>query len=146
MSSRFVVVAAVLGLLLFSRNALTAFSDKLSPKESISLVLQSLIVLLLSLYILANRDSAADEKGGQDRIGSTDEVQSKIMAYIQNHSRSKKHLSLEENLSVRWKMKKNVIGKVQEISEYVLRDFVRYWYYSGELIMSCHVVSCRVIT
>jgi hypothetical protein len=136
-SSKFVLWAAAFGLLLLSRNVITAFSDKLSRGESFSLLLQTIIVLILSGIVL--HDALLKEETPQDGAKkdddqkvSQDQMQSRIMAYIQSHSRAKKHLSLEENLSVRWKMNKNVIAKIQMFAEYILRDFISYWYFKGE--------------
>lgn len=126
---------AGLGLLVFSRNFLIVFSDKLSVADAFSLFIQTMCVLLLALFAifktLAGNEPPADAADGPGR--PAEEVQSKIKAWIQNQQQTrKKHVSLEENLSVRWKMNKNVIAKIEMLSEYIFRDFIRFWYQGGD--------------
>lgn len=138
--NRPVLWVAGLGLLLLTRNTMTSFSEKLDYKESISLFLQTVAVLILALYVIHGtlfKETAVETKEAEVS-DSAEQVQSRILTYIQSQNRAKKHVTLEENLSSRWKMSKNVIRKVELFSEYILRDFVRYWYYSGEHLFVLH--------
>lgn len=133
--NRAITWVAGLGLLLLTRNMMTSFSEKLNYKESISLFFQTVSVLILSLYVLYGplfKETAADSTVEAGVSESAEQVQNRILTYIQSQNRAKKHITLEENLSSRWKMSKTVIRKVELFSEYILRDFVRYWYYSGD--------------
>lgn len=128
-----ITVIAGVGLLLVSRNTLTVFSDKLSSKESISLFFQNLAVLVLSLYVLRDvlfNDSPGPASEEESKCDPPEAVHSRVMAFIQSHSKAKKHVTLRENLSARWKMSKNVISKIEQFCDYILRDFVRYWYFN----------------
>ncbi len=125
------LATSVISIVFISRNLSIVLHGQLGVFDSITFLIQSACCIILTLYTVQQITLQDMNVNKNDVIKQNDEYHNKLLSWIQNHNRSgKKHMSLEENLSNRWKLSKNVINKVGMFVEYIFRDFIKYWYYS----------------
>jgi hypothetical protein len=124
--------AAALAIVVLARNIVVIFSSRLTLADSFSFFVQTICVIILAVSTVQHvllpdtgpADSTPDDSKG---AGSQDT----FLKWFRNKVKGKR-VTLEENLSTRWKLNKNVISKVSMYVEYILRDFIRPWYFAGE--------------
>ena len=125
--------AAALAIVVLARNIVVIFSSRLTLADSFSFFLQTICVIILATstvqHVLLPDVGPADDKTEESKVANSQDA---FFKWFRNKVKGKR-VTLEENLSARWKLNKNVISKVSMYVEYILRDFIRPWYFAGTL-------------